>query len=172
MQLGFFFCSTKEKNVVYLCTCVCVHACGQSPTVPSQPLRTSGDVSRTKDSMKGGREKRRTKRKGSVKLPFQQCIWMTFVELYFLTNMCLQDYYQSTETNVAKFNMRSKQIWTWIETGFLKDTMFFVQIYNYYYNSMSNHTSVWRTTCLQRQTPQLEASPQVSLQAVDNHGSM
>lgn len=114
---GGFFCSTKEKNAVYLCTYVCVHACGQSPTVPSQPLRTSGDVWRTKDTMKAGREKRRTERKGSVKFPLQQRVWMTFVELHFLTNMCLQDYYQSTDTNVAKFNMRSKQIWTWIETG-------------------------------------------------------
>lgn len=58
----------------YVCL-LCVHASGasgdQTPTAPLQPLRTAGDVQRTKDSVKGKMGKKEEGAEGQRHIYFQ-----------------------------------------------------------------------------------------------------
>lgn len=89
---------------------LCAHASGrsgvQTPTAPSQPLRTEGDGS--------VEDKRRRERKdggGSRRVGFSfktiRCLFFFpfFLKLHFLTRRCLRDDYQSADTNPADFKL-------------------------------------------------------------------
>lgn len=89
---------------MHMCVCLYVHAFGlcsdQTPTVPPQPLRTAGDVQRTKDSMKGERKKG-GEEEGQRGVHFATVRLHYFVKLHFLTRSCLRDDYRDADINPA-----------------------------------------------------------------------
>lgn len=78
-------------------------------------FENSRSVQRTKDSVKGKREKRGRSGRAASDLLSKPCICNTCVILHLLTKRCLQDDYQSADTNPSDFklpfSMIRKRVW-------------------------------------------------------------
>lgn len=166
----FFFPEDKGKLLhIWTYTCVCCMCMQVEPVVIRYPQshRSLWEQQETcrgqKTAWKERGKKRWGSKRGTSDLLSKPCICITFVILYLLTKRCLQDDYQSADTNPADFKlpftMIRKRFGIWITRGwdlfrshvFFLLVCFFVQpasvklrwmLHGWFMSTVTTHTNL------------------------------